>query len=885
MYFAIRNKYFWTISLLAAFFLFSCSQEIEDQENRIDPIDGKVQIALQMPSGNNNNLKSTELENESIIKNLTLFIFESSTGNKEFSIRIDVPYSGSSSEIDMTRWASDQVIMILNTTILSDLNKTRNIHIVSNIAESKLAGVTNENSLKGIITDAIAGNIANPDEDNPFLMHGMIENHNFSTDVRASVSLVRNVAKVRMTINTQNFTFGGQNILLAPDAEDLSVKIANGADCSYIVSRSASPSAVAYYSGAFSTVTPLEREISSTKSVTNHYINENLRTAYKKEENATAFIIQIPYKQDGGTVKTENYYKVMVNQENGYKINRNTIYDITLNISSLGGESDASAVLVEGTLNVLPWNENTLISDISQTFLTVEETITHIGASKDFYYETNAEASDCSLDPADDWLTATFDVANNIKLTATGTTWTTPRETTLSIKVKNLTKVITVKQAPNPVTTNSITITPRVLYLSEVAVTKHASINLQPTSSSWLKIGGDASMATCSPESGTGNSSVTFTSGSAYGNTYYKFANLNSMEYDSIQICNLNLIVPDEELNIPGDGGNFTEYVTALGGDANWVVKSKSDWITSAANIGGELHFTIGTEPNEADRNGSIFVAHINDPNYTKEIKISQSAKYVKFEDFDYLLITYDWTNSTGRDMDTATEFINTGISSVDRHPVGWGSLSSYYYSGAPNSRDNGLAYVYDSKGRMIIQWGGDNRATSGSENIVLYMGNLIAEENLAVFEQNNNQRYLYINIYATWYTTADINSPINLRMRSYKNGTMNRSTVSSYTNVLYGTFTNSGGTLGIDWNGNLKILSKYTDFSDASIFRTHYTPMGHIRYDIWKNEAVATIGSAYTLLGRSAASAKNGAGIPILLGETKDEYGERVSNILRGNK
>ena len=146
---------------------------------------------------------------ETLVTNLSLFIFESATGNKEFSIRIDVPYTGASGDIDMSRWVSDQVIMVLNSVILSDLDKSRNIHIVSNIAANKLASVTNESSLEAVITDAIAAEIAEPDADKTLLMHGVKKDHNFITDVRASISLVRNVAKVNMTVNTTDFTFGG----------------------------------------------------------------------------------------------------------------------------------------------------------------------------------------------------------------------------------------------------------------------------------------------------------------------------------------------------------------------------------------------------------------------------------------------------------------------------------------------------------------------------------------------------------------------------------------------------------------------------------------------------------------------------------------------------
>ena len=466
MYFRIENKYIKIITfLLIILFHPSCAKE-QDELGNPKPIDGKVQIALQLPSVNTPELRSTATDEETLVKDLSLFIFDSTTGNKEFSIRIDVPYTGVSGDIDMSRWVSDQVIMVLNSVILADLNKARNIHIVSNIAESKLASVTNESSLEAVITDAITAEIAEPDVNRPLLMYGVKKDHNFINDVRASISLVRNVAKVKMTVNTNDFIFGGVKYLLAPANQNLSVKMANVADRSYIASALNSPSTTNYISYDFKTVAPSERGVGTTKSTTHAYINENLRTTYDEEKDATFLVIQIPYQKEGDTtVKTENYYKVLINKENGYKITRNTIYDITLNISSLGGETDASAKLVNGTLNILSWDENTIISDISQTYLTVKETVFDMGVSKNFYYATNAETGDCSLESGASWLTASFDATNNIKLTAVVADYTVPRSTTLKIKVKNLTKVITVNQTPI-ITTGSIRLIPKTIYFS-----------------------------------------------------------------------------------------------------------------------------------------------------------------------------------------------------------------------------------------------------------------------------------------------------------------------------------------------------------------------------------------------------------------------------------
>ncbi len=782
MYFRIKNKYIKIITfLLIILFLPSCAKE-QDELGSSKPIDGKVQIALQLPSVKTPELRSTATDEETLVTNLSLFIFESATGNKEFSIRIDVPYTGASGDIDMSRWVSDQVILVLNSVILSDLDKSRNIHIVSNIAANKLASVTNEISLEAIISDAIAAEIAEPDADKPLLMHGVKKDHNFITDVRASISLVRNVAKVNMTVNTTDFTFGGVKYLLAPANQNLSVKMANVADRSYIVSALSSPTTANYISYDFKTITPSERGVGTTKSTFHSYINENLRTTYDVEKDATFVVLQIPYQKEGDvTVKTENYYKILINQENGYKINRNTIYDITLNISSLGGETDASAKLIEGILNILPWDENTIISDISQTFLTVKETVFNMGVSKDFYYATNAETGDCSLESGASWLTASFDATNNIKLTATGADYTVPRSTTLKIKVKNLTKVITVNQTPI-ITTGSITLNPKTIYISESPTFKDVALTVDPTASSWIKIDGDASIASCNYTTGTGNQTLRFTRGGTYDNTIYKFLNKSTLEYDEVKVCNLNMITP-VDIVVASTGGTVTNTdVSALGGDANWVVDSKSSWITSAINNGGDLTFTAEAETSYIDREGFIIVRHINDINFKKTIKVIQSAKIIPIPPFDYLCVYYTWDSAAGNDLDTRTEFINTGINvggSIDGCAVGYGRCNS---AGVKN----------------FLKWGADNMG-SGGESVLVDMQALCVVQYFPILPAIIN-----LDMYATWYG-AKGTGIITAEVVAWQGGTM------SLSNYVW---KNTGGTEVHRSTRRMTVTQRYSNYN-----------------------------------------------------------------------
>ncbi|WP_165020270.1 BACON domain-containing protein [Dysgonomonas sp. ZJ279] len=870
-------KYIRRISfLIVALFLLSCSADLDDELAKSKaPIDGKAVIALQLPTVQSDGATTRSADNESLINNLSLFIFNKTTGAKEFYVRLNVP-TDPSTEVDMSRWASDQVIMLLNSAILSDLSISRNIHVVANVNESKLNAISSESNLKAVITDAITAEIAEPDADKPFVMHGVKESHVFATDNRASVSLVRNIAKVQMTINTQNFTFGGAAISLAPLNQNPSVKMVNVADRTYLVSNTANPATATYFSYANKVVTPSERTATTTKTIAHSYIGENLRTTYDIEKNATYLLLQIPYQKGaGGEIITDNYYKVLINKENGYKINRNTIYDLTLNISSLGGETDASAALIEGTLNILPWDENTVMSDISQTFLTVKEIETAIGVKKDFYYATNAETSDCSLESGAPWLTASFDAANNIKLVADGADYTVPRTTTLKIKVKNLTKTITVNQAAMPVTNGSIKLDPKVIYISEVSPSKNVALTVNPTTSFWTKIAGDPTMASCDAINGTGNKTLKFTSQSTYGNTEYQFMNTSTLEYDIVKVCNLSLTSSVETMEIPSAGlsGDISGIV-ALGGNADWVVKSKSSWITKAQKEDGKLVYVISAEVNAQDREGEIIINHVDDVNLIRIIKVKQSAKFVVFPKFDYLVIRYRVglhpQHASGKrwDMDSATFFGGTGITTLDNYGVG--------YAATGNS---GVVRQVFYKSEVVMQFGGDN-TQSGYETTYINFKDLVTLSTFDDFPPS-----FTVQIYARWWTTGINNYPIHLDIVTYLDGDMESDETYDFKNV--------GGTIGVDdtYSFMLEVNNQTTPIAPD-----HYDSsqlIGYVTYNKVESTAVFTkvsadldpnapVGASVTPL----SSSSRGVSLDVepLPGETKDEYAMRLWK-LRNNK
>lgn len=75
----------------------------------------------------------------------------------------------------------------------------------------------------------------------------------------------------------------------------------------------------------------------------------------------------------------------------------------------------------------------------------------------------------------------------------------------------------------------------------------------------------------------------------------------------------------------------------------------------------------------------------------------------IKIGDVDYVTFRYLWESSSGRDLDTMTEALNSNVPTIDNLAVGW--------SGPGNG---------DSSVREVLKWGGDN--TGPGKECVLSM-------------------------------------------------------------------------------------------------------------------------------------------------------------------
>lgn len=99
----------------------------------------------------------------------------------------------------------------------------------------------------------------------------------------------------------------------------------------------------------------------------------------------------------------------------------------------------------------------------------------------------------------------------------------------------------------------------------------------------------------------------------------------------------------------------------------------------------------------------------------------------------DALLITYDWSETSSRDLDTGTLFLGT--------KVGW-------------SCGNGNAY---------ITWGGDNTGSNATETVTVYFRNAL---NAGLWTNVTS-----VTLYAGWYSPAGGSGPARVRARCLSGG------------------------------------------------------------------------------------------------------------------
>lgn len=241
-------------------------------------------------------------------------------------------------------------------------------------------------------------------------------------------------------------------------------------------------------------------------------------------------------------------------------------------------------------------------------------------------------------------------------------------------------------------------------------------------------------------------------------------------------------------------------------------VTSQSDKINStllsSSDTGTRLCYTYQYTANDVERNRYREYKAVCRGEESDTASVIQPAKNVVIlPEFDYLTFIYRWTDDSGRDLDTATVVLDSGIPGLDNKPLGFSCVGNN-----------------DSIASNYIKWPGDNTGT-GTESACIYLGDIV--DNVP-----SSTRKITIGLYGNWYGSIG-NGEISMEYYTYKGGTM------SAPSSAGGLYTNNGGEEVSHDTANVTVTS--TVHAGCNV--NQMTLIGMLEYDI---ESKLTIFSTY---------------------------------------
>lgn len=377
-----------------------------------------------------------------------------------------------------------------------------------------------------------------------------------------------------------------------------------------------------------------------------------------------------------------------------------------------------------------------------------------------------------------------------------------------------------------PEITGSITANPNLLTFTRKTTSKNVEIYSQHD---WKMIQ-SSDKANCNiNEGGAGSTIAKFDRTTNYGNGAYKFKNTYTQEEIDVNIQ--NLILTSTGMDITGGMANPTSggvYVLAdgctirlslrvEGGTGTYSVStniSHSNFVSYTAKTNS---FEINVSESDVEEvKTAVFTLTHNTSNDEQIVftVTQEAAKIIKIPDFNFLTYRYKWTAEDGRDLDTATELVNSGLKdtsgkTIDGLAVGW-NMSG-------NSNTEVTKY---------LKYGGDNR-DSGNECTFIDMLALCSEEHLP-----NLPDKIFVDIYANWYGEKK-SGYMTFEIKAYKDGEMIQDGYN---------FNNVGGEEV--YSGEQMKYVKAACTSNNTTYKTSYTYVCRVTYDKLTREASIAIQS-----------------------------------------
>lgn len=176
-----------------------------------------------------------------------------------------------------------------------------------------------------------------------------------------------------------------------------------------------------------------------------------------------------------------------------------------------------------------------------------------------------------------------------------------------------------------------------------------------------------------------------------------------------------------------------------------WIKLDKTDGIGTT-----DIVVECAANPFEVERTSQVIFA--SGEKYKAQLNIVQekAEQVITIPEFDYLVASYEWADSAGKDFDTATCFLNTGIPGVDNQMVGWSrNMQSTSWT------------VGD-----YLTHGGDN-LKSGQEAVLINMRELLSDTNFPKLPED-----IMVGMWGNWYEKKGTGK-ITVRYVAYKGGKM----------------------------------------------------------------------------------------------------------------
>lgn len=361
-----RNKLYILPLILSLFWgLTSCNDDSLIESTEIEPARG-ITLKLSMPGSvisRATEEPGEEALNENTIKSLDVFIYREGADECLF-------YQHFTFSPELTG-TEEHVAMLTAQQEKFDLNTNHTIYVVANSRETIPTAGLSLPQLKALAAPTLDAD----KKQDAFLMDGkqtMVLNDGVIINKEIPVVLKRAATKIRISLNYMNgYT-----------------SIDNRIPSKKMVNYAASGSSIA--DGNID-IPNLQSMNSFTEQNTgagnnNQFILYSYANDWTKDtDRETYVLINVPIKDAGGNTIDQNYYKIPVNYrlpdgsanqaESLYKLERNRLYDIRVNIDKAGDTDPHSAIQLNAGYTIQDWSTHeVLVSVEGINFIYVKDT-------------------------------------------------------------------------------------------------------------------------------------------------------------------------------------------------------------------------------------------------------------------------------------------------------------------------------------------------------------------------------------------------------------------------------------------------------------------------------------------------------------------------------